>query len=142
MRRCDHRLRRAFPLLNEIDDLALAARIERCRRLVQQQHLGIEHQDRSQRDPFLLAAGEAIGRTVAKMRDRPCSSSVCSTSRQYLFLRPLQLQRREGDFVEHRGIEQLHIGILEDQRHAPPKGKCEVVALKQLGGQLLASKWT
>src|SRR5271156_1433870 len=46
---------------------------------------------------------------------------------QYFFLRPLQLQGREGDFVEDGGIEELYVRILEDQRHPGAKGKREAI---------------
>ena len=65
----DDGLRGALPLLDEVDELALAAGIEHGGRFVEQQHLGIEHNDRGQGDPLLFAAGETIGRAVAKMRN-------------------------------------------------------------------------
>ena len=59
---------------------------------------------------------------------------------QYFFLRPLQLQGREGDLIEDGGIEKLHIRVLEDQRHPGAKGKreaivCEVFRRQGLSGE-------
>ena len=45
MGRGNHRLRRTLPVVDEIDELALAARIEGCCGLVQEQHLGFDDDD-------------------------------------------------------------------------------------------------
>src|SRR5664279_5094169 len=57
----DDCLGRALPLLDEVDELALAAGIEHGSGLVEQQHFGIEHNDRGQSNPLLFASREAIG---------------------------------------------------------------------------------
>ena len=57
---------------------------------------------------------------------------------QNCFFRPLQLQRSKRDLVKDRGVEELHIRILEDQRDPAAKGQGVVIALEEFGGQPLA----
>ena len=45
---------------NSCGELALEQRVERGERLVEQQHLGLEHERASERDPLRLAAGELV----------------------------------------------------------------------------------
>jgi hypothetical protein len=45
MRGCDHGSGRAFPMLDEVDDMALAPRVEGRGGLIEQQDFGIEDQD-------------------------------------------------------------------------------------------------
>src|ERR1019366_6047742 len=59
----------ALPLLDEVDELALAAGIQHGSGFVEKQHLGIEHDHRGEGDALLFAAGEAIGRAATKMRN-------------------------------------------------------------------------
>ena len=63
MSSCDHGPGRAFPLLNEVYDLALALRIEGRGGLIEQQDFGVEDQDRGQGDPLFLATREPVGRS-------------------------------------------------------------------------------
>jgi hypothetical protein len=63
----DDGLGRALPLLDEVDELALAAGIEHGRRLVEQQHFGIEHNHRGQSNPLLFATGKAIWCALSQM---------------------------------------------------------------------------
>src|SRR5436305_13558606 len=54
--RDDYRLIAIAPADEQIDNLALAARIERGGGFIKQENLGIENQHRGQRDPLLLAS--------------------------------------------------------------------------------------
>src|SRR5262245_30720578 len=64
VRRRDYRFRSAAPANEQVDNLTLTLRIERICRLVQEQHIGIENQRRSQRDTLLFAAREAVWRSI------------------------------------------------------------------------------
>lgn len=60
----NHGLSTIAPTDEQIDDLALAFWVQRRRGLIEQQHFGIEYQNRRQRDSFLFAAGEPVRWTV------------------------------------------------------------------------------
>ena len=65
----DYRLDAAGPFDQQIDELAVAARIERRRGLVEQQHRGVEDQHAGQGDLLLLAAGKAVRDPVLQVED-------------------------------------------------------------------------
>lgn len=67
MSRCEHSLRRAFPLLNEVHNLALTLRIERRGWFVEQQYLRVEDQHRGQGNPLFLTSREPVRRTVSQV---------------------------------------------------------------------------
>ncbi len=66
------------------------------------------------------------------------SSSASRHLGQDFLFRPAQLQRSKGNLIEDCRIEELHIGILKDQRD--PASKCQrvVIALEEFGRQPLA----
>src|SRR5260370_36941665 len=43
---------------------------------------------------------------------------------------PAELQRGECNLVKHRRIEELHVRILKDQAHAPPKIEGESIIVE------------
>ena len=68
--RGDHdRLARPVQLDDELQQPLLRARIERRGRLVEQQHLGVHHEHRRDRDPLLLPAGELVRRAIGEGAD-------------------------------------------------------------------------
>jgi len=128
----DDGFRSAAPVLNEIDELALAAGIEHRGGLIEQQHFGIENDDRSQRDPLLLATRQAIGRAVAEMRDAHHVERAIDANNDFI-ARPSHLQRPEGNLVEDSWIEELHIGVLEDERYTAAEGERKPVVTQAFG---------
>ena len=54
--------------------------------------------------------------------------------------RPSHLQRPEGYFVEHGRIEELDIGVLEDESYAPSKRNRKVVVAKAFGRESIAAE--
>src|SRR5208337_4669880 len=104
-----------------------------------QQDVGIEDDDRGQGHSLFLSARQAIRRTIAKMSDTHQFQRLRHLL-QYLLPRPLQLQRPEGHFVKYGGIEQLHVGVLEDQRHPSPETDGKTALLEEIGRESLAAK--
>src|ERR1035438_522613 len=62
---CNYSFGRTLPLLDEVDKLALAPGIEHGCGLIEQQHFGIEHNDRGESNPLLFASGESVWCAVA-----------------------------------------------------------------------------
>ena len=54
--------------------------------------------------------------------------------------RPTHLQRPEGYLVEHGRVEELNIGVLEDERYATAKRNREVVTAKLFGRERIAAE--
>ena len=100
----DHRLSSAAATHQKVDHLALALGIKRGGGFVQQQDFGIENQHRRQRDPLFFSRREVMRRAVLQVRDLHLLEHL-GDAKTNLFLRPLQLQRPESDFVKHGRIE-------------------------------------
>src|SRR6266849_1270812 len=58
-----------------------------------------------------------------------------SDASENLILGPVQLQRSESNFIEHGWIEQLNVGILEDERHAASEVEFSFLGLQQIFSQ-------
>ena len=67
-------------------------------------------------------------------------SSISVTPTHNFILWPAHLQRPESDFVKHRWIEKLYVGILEDQRHSAPEAEFDLRSLQPIFGQRLAAE--
>ena len=109
----DTRSSRRFSRSQQSDNLGLAEGIERRAGLVQKQHLRIGDQYRSQRNAFLLSPESRCGARSCKWPIPMDSSALHPIAN--LRLRPAQLQRSKGHFIEDAGIEKLDIGILKDK---------------------------
>src|SRR5471032_1054851 len=122
--RCrNHRLAAIAPTDQQIDDLALALGVERRRGLIEQQHFGIEYQNRRQRDSFLFAAGELVRRAVLQMPDLHQVKRPVDPAHDFIFC-PSELQRRKRDFIEDGRVEKLDIGVLKYQPNPASKIEC------------------
>ena len=105
----------------EIDDLAFAARIEGGGGFVEEKNFGVENHNGGDGDALLFAAGEAVRGAVAQVGDvegGKCGFNSFADAR----FGPAELQGTEGEFVEDGGIEELDVGILEDQADAAAEG--------------------
>jgi len=129
----------AAPGGDEIDDLVLAARIERAGRLVEKNHFGIQDQHRSQGNALALAAGKLMGGAIAQRSNVHGCEHLLDAVAQGV-ARPLQLQRAEGYLVEDGGIEELHVGILKYQADAAAELKREGAVMETGGADLLAGE--
>ena len=58
----------------------------------------------------------------------------------YLDSRPAHLQRAKGHFIEDSRVEQLNIGVLENESHATPEGQKETVIPESFRREWLAAK--
>ena len=111
----DRRSRRAHPgraspctivlpvrveLHDQLDQPLLRPRIERRRRLVEQQHVRVHREHRRDRDTFLLPARELEGRAVRRCRRCRACSDVVDPPLD-LLPRPAELQRSERDLFAH-----------------------------------------
>jgi|SRR5277367_742219 len=114
------------PSDQQINNLALASRVERGGWLVEQKNLGIKHQNRGEGDSFFLSAGEAMRGAMPEMSDLHKLQHRFDAPLD-LIPRPFQLQRPEGDFIKNGRIEELHVGILKDQPNAPAEAVGESV---------------
>ena len=65
----DYRFDAARPFDEQIDELAMTARIERRRGLIEQQDRGVENEDAGEGDLLLLAAGKAMRNPVLEVED-------------------------------------------------------------------------
>jgi len=135
----DHRFRSAAPFHQKIDDLALAARVERGGRLVEQQHGGIENQHTGQSDALLLAAGKTVGYAVPEMGDAQAVENPGDALAD-VGLRPAELQWAKGHLVEYGGVEELHVGILEHEADFTAKATGESVFGEARFSQLAPAK--
>ena len=134
-----HRLGRSLPILNKVDQLALAARIEHRGGLVEQQDLRIENDHGGQRHALFLTPREPIGRPVAQVGDAHHVQRFFDL-RDNFGARPSHLQRSEGYFVKNRGVKKLDVRILKDECHLPAKRHGETVIAKDLGRERIAAK--
>ena len=130
----DDSLGGSLPVLNEVDELALAPRIKHGSRLVEQENFGIKHDNRGQSDALLLPAGESIRWTISKSRySHHLQRSVNAVDN--LGARPTHLQWPKGDFVEDGRIKQLNIRVLEDQSDATTKSQLEAIGAEPFRGE-------
>ena len=97
-------------------------------RFVQQQDFRIENEHRRQRDPLLLAARQSMRRAVLEMRDREFLERGVDALANFIFC-PAELQRPEGELVEHGRTEELHVGVLKHQADAATEGEGGLVVL-------------
>src|SRR5215471_5592899 len=135
VRRGDDGLGAAGPLHQQVDDLAVAARIESCCRLIEQEHSGIENQDTGERHPLLFTTRKAMRNPVLEMENtEPVQDLIHPIAHFGLF--PAQLQRSEGDFVENGGAEELNIGILKNQTDLAAKIEGERIMAEMFLDQL------
>ena len=103
VRRRNYRLAAAAPTDQQIDDLALAARIERCRGLIEKQHRRVQHQYARQRHALLFSTRQPVRNAIFQMKDaQPVENLVHPLA--YLGLRPAKLQGAECHLIEHRPL--------------------------------------
>ena len=108
---------RAGQAVDEPDELAAAARVKVQRRLVQQQHLRPHRQHAGQGHAPLLAAGQVERRPLFQSRQRHRRQRLRRPA-AHLVGRQAEVQRAEGHVVEHRGVEELVVAVLEDDADA------------------------
>ena len=139
VRGCDYRRMRILPSLDQIHHLALAFGVE-CRSwFVQQQYIRLHNQYGGESNFFLFAAGEPIRRPVPQMIDADELQHFLDAP-QHLLPLQAELQRPECDLIEYGRVEQLHVGILKDERHSPAENRAEGVIAKVILGQRLAAE--
>ena len=130
----DHRLASAAATHQEIDHLAFTLGIERGGGLVEQQDFGVKDQHRSQSNSLFLSGRQVMRRAILQVRDLHLLER-CRDAAEDLILGPSHLQRSEGYFIKHAGIEQLDIGILENQGHPAAEFEFGLAALQPIFGQ-------
>ena len=93
--------------------------VERAERLVEQQHLGLQHERARERDALLLAAGELRAAARARgPRARPGRACARRCAR-IVVLRRLALAQAERDVLEHVEVREQRV-VLEDGGDRPP----------------------
>src|SRR5215469_16020790 len=119
---CDDRFFPAAPFDHQVDHLALAAGIERSGGLIEEQYRGIKNQDAGECDTLLLAARQALRDAISQVIDTETVQDLIDAVANVVFS-PAELERTERHFVEYRGVEKLHVGILEDYPDATAEGE-------------------
>jgi hypothetical protein len=114
VRRDDERPAGGSQALDQIDQNPFRARVERSRRLVEQDNVRPQGEHRGDRRALLLAARKLEGRPIGQMRDLHRRQGLVAALSD-LVHGEAQLQRPEGDVVEDRGAEELDVGVLEDE---------------------------
>ena len=117
MCRDDDRLSRAVQLSDQVAQPVLRPRIERGGRFVEQQHLGVHHQDGRDRNAFLLAARELVRRAVSQVDDVEHCQRVVDALLDLVGGHP-HVQRPEGDLLTDARREHLRVGVLKDEPNA------------------------
>ncbi len=135
----DHGFAAIAPADEEVYDLALAAGVERSCRFVEQEHFGIEDQHGGESYAFLFAAGKAVRGPGAEVGNLHQIHGFVDTAGDFR-LRKAKLEGREGYFVEDGGIEELDIGILEDEADAAAEVEGKVIIFEALLVDRLAVK--
>ena len=100
----------------DADDPLPGFRVQPVGGLVEQQGFRLHHKDRSQRDQFLLAPGQAVRQPVFE----PGQPEPLQRGRRTIpgfVLSAAKIQRPKGHVFQHRGTEKLILGVLEDQAH-------------------------
>ena len=106
-------------VLQVADDRPAGERIQPGGGLIQQQDGGVEREDGSQRHAALFAAAERPGETVLigiEIQPHRVHRPAHPFTQRSL---QLQLFRPVGDLVAHVLLEELHLGVLEDQPGQP-----------------------
>ena len=134
MRGHDHGATLPLPLVEDVEQPDLAARVECAGRLVQEQDARLHGDDGGDRDALLLAAGQGVGRPVQQLVDAQVGGDVGDEA---LDLVPgeAELQGAEGELVAHVGAEELHVGVLEDEADAGAEVAAERRVLERLLGE-------
>ena len=123
----------------KIDHVALAAGIQGGCRLVEQQDVRIEDQNRGQRDAFFFTAGEPVGRAVFQVGDFHFRHGGLDAVGDAI-LWPAHLERPESDLVKYRRVEKLDVGILKNHADPPAKIKSEPIIRQRRLGKLASVK--
>ena len=85
---------------DQLDQPLLGARIERRGRLVEDEHLGVHHEHRRDRDPLLLSARQLVRRPIGDGFDREQREGVGDPTLDLFPVEP-HVQRSERDLVAH-----------------------------------------
>lgn len=112
------------PAHEKVDYLALAFGIECGGGFVHEQHFWVKYEDRGEGDAFFFAAGESVRGAVFEVGDFHEVEHVGDSAADVV-VGPAELERAEGYFVEDGWVEELDIGVLEDECNAA--AKCEGV---------------
>ena len=73
-------------------------------------------------------------RAILKMRDAEAVEGGGHAVADFS-LRPAHLQRAKGHFIEDGGVENLHVGVLEDETHLATEPDSEIVVGEGVFGQ-------
>ena len=109
--------RRAGPreAAHELEKLVGTVRIELRRRLIEQEHLGLERDRRREADPLELAAGQLLDASRCEVRDSERVEGACDTARD-LGGGDAAVLEAERDLALDVLADDLLVGILEHER--------------------------
>jgi hypothetical protein len=100
--------------LDQIYEEPFGARVERCGRLVEQDDVRPQRQNRGYCRALLFTARQLEGRAIGEVRDLHGRQSLVAAFAD-LIRGEAQLQRPERHVVENRRAEELYVGVLEDE---------------------------
>src|SRR3984957_7720107 len=105
--------------------------------LIEQQHIGPEHQRAGQRHALLLAAGQLARQPVAELLE-PHQAQDFRDLRRHLRLRHLAHFEAEGDVLGHRHVRKQRVALEYESGIAPPwrqRGNIAVAEAHAAGGR-------
>ena len=109
----------------EVHQPRRGGRVEVGGRLVEQEHLGLDGEERRQRHPLLLAARRA--RRAAGRAGGATSKAAAQRSTRAVDVGEPELPRAEGDLVGHGRVEEHGVDVLEEEAdlaaEAAPEGR-------------------
>ena len=112
--------------------------VEIGQRLVEQQHVGPEHQRTGQRHALLLAAGQLPRQPVAEMIE-PHQAQGLGDLRRHLGLRYLAHLEAEGDVLGHRHVRKQRVALEHEAGVALPGRQAGDVAFAEMHAPAVGS---
>ena len=98
----------------QVNQQPLGTWVQRSGWFVEKEHVRSEREYGGNRRPLLFAARKLEWRSIGKVRDFHRGKGL-GASAAHIVGSQAELQRAEGHVVEHRGREELDIGVLENE---------------------------
>ena len=127
-------------IAEQAHELAAGKGVEAAGRLIHDQDVRRHGKHRGNGHPFLLPAGEMIGRLVLQMGGAHLFEHVLDPLLDLIHRQP-QIERPEGHIIKDRGHEELIVRILEDHAHRAPDLRQGFLGEREITDADLARSW-